>query len=385
MTNDSRDSDRTTDTTSTERAGGARPIQVGQHRLEGMSTDLFVQVPTTLIDPTRALIASEGVGAVYSVPWQSRTHRSAVARTAADQTRKKCPEAAVLLDANLYSGRQRKVATAEPTRDWITVQRSAGLTWALTDSGYVAKGDTAGLRTTLKTAARFGGQVIAALPIASWWLSHAADSLRSEINAHGIPVALMVEDTDDPFDRTNVVTGLVHVLTADVPVLLLRSDTAGLGALAYGAAGAAMGSSTTYRHIYPDIGGGGTSGSVSFILPELLAYTSLTAFERHYLKDKSHAAWCCDCALCGGRDLTWIRTADIPKAAAFSHSVSAVAMLGRGLATAIAAHNGPQAWTAMCEAAHESNIEIEKLTGGDWKRKRALSAWIGATPEPAAA
>ena len=60
-------------------------------------------------------------------------------------------------------------------------------------------------------------------------------------------------------------------------------------------------------------------------------------------------------------------------------------MLGRGLATAIAAHNGPQAWTAMCEAAHESNIEIEQLTGGDWKRKRALSAWIGATPEPAAA
>ena len=29
--------------------------------------------------------------------------------------------------------------------------------------------------------------------------------------------------------------------------------------------------------------------------------------------------------------------------------------------------------------------EIEQLTGGDWKRKRALSAWIGATPEPAAA
>ena len=47
-----------------------------------------------------------------------------------------------------------------------------------------------------------GSSVIAALPIASWWLSHAADNLRTEINAHGIPVALMVEDTDDPFDDT---------------------------------------------------------------------------------------------------------------------------------------------------------------------------------------
>ena len=192
MTNDSRDSDRTTDTTSTERAGGARPIQVGQHRLEGMSTDLFVQVPTTLIDPTRALIAAEGVGAVYTVPWRSRPSRVAAATTAADQTLKRCPEASLLLDANLYSGKKhRKTADAAPTQDWITVQRSAGLTWALTDSGYVAKGDTAGLRTTLKTAARFGGQVIAALPIAGRWLTHDADLLRAAIDAHGLPVALI--------------------------------------------------------------------------------------------------------------------------------------------------------------------------------------------------
>ncbi len=386
MTNDSRDSDRTTDSTSTDRAGGARPVQVGQNRLEGMSTDLFVQVPTTLIDPTRALIAAEGVGAVYTVPWQSRTSRVAVATTAADQTLKRCPEASLLLDANLYSGKKhRKTADAAPTQDWITVQRRAGLGWALTDSGYVAEGDTAGLVGTLEAAARFGEKVIAALPIAGRWLTHDADVLRGAIDVHGLPVALMVEDTDDPFDRRNAVAGLVNVLGAETPVMLLRSDTAGLGALAYGAAGAALGSSSRYRHIYPIREGGGGGASVSFIVPELLAYTSLTAFERHFIKDETHAAWYCDCSFCGGRTLTWIRTADKPESAAFSHSVAAVASLGRGMATAIATHSGPQTWTAMCESAREYNIEIEKITNGDWGRKRALSEWIDLKPEPAAA
>lgn len=384
MTNDSRDSGRTTDPIGFEPAGGARPIQVGQHRLEGMSTDLFVQVPTTLIDPTRALIAAEGVGAVYTVPWRSRPSRVAVATSAADQTLKRCPEASLLLDANLYSGKKnRKTADAAPTQDWITVQRRAGLGWALTDSGYVAEGDTAGLVGTLEAAARFGERVIAALPIAGRWLTHDADVLRAAIDAHGLPAALMVEDTDDPFDRRSAVAGLGNVLGAETPVMLLRSDTA--GALAYGAAGAALGSSSRYRHIYPVREGGGGGASVSFIVPELLAYTSLTAFERHFIKDETHAAWYCDCSFCGGRTLTWIRTADDPESAAFSHSVAAVASLGRGMAAAIAAQSGPQAWTAMCESARERNIEIEKITGGDWVRKRALSAWIDLKPEPAAA
>ena len=30
-------------------------------------------------------------------------------------------------------------------------------------------------------------------------------------------------------------------------------------------------------------------------------------------------------------------------------------------------------------------LEIEKITNGDWGRKRALSEWIDLKPEPAAA
>ncbi|WP_270486574.1 hypothetical protein [Gordonia jacobaea] len=361
--------------------GSFAPVQVGNHRLEGMATDLFVQVPTTLIEPTRTVIAAEGVGVVYTVPSQSRPRRSVVARAAVHQTRQVCPDAAILVDAGLYSGKSRKPASTPPSQDWVTVQRSAGLEWALTDSGYLAAGDTAGLRRTLKAASAFGTKVIAALPIANKWLSHDADVLREAIDKFGIPVALMVEDTYDPFDRPHVVAGLVNVLSARTPVLLLRSDTAGLGALAYGAAGAALGSSSVYRHIFPAMNGG-RNPSVSFVLPELLAYASMGVFERHFIKDEMHAAWRCDCTHCGGRDLTWLRTAADPEAAALSHSVAAVAMLGRGLTDAIAHHTGPQAWTAMCTAAQLHNIEIEKLTDGKWSRKHALDAWVQITPEP---
>ena len=147
-------------------------------------------------------------------------------------TRKHAPHADILIDASLYTGKNRKFASAAPQRDWISFQHYHGLTWALTDSGYCADGDLGGLTATLQRGAALGPRVIVALPLAGSWVVDEASTVKDLIDRHSTPVALMVEDEKDPFDQPGAVKGLVEILGAETPVLLLRSDAAALGAIA---------------------------------------------------------------------------------------------------------------------------------------------------------
>ena len=88
------------------------PVHISSNRLEGLNSDLLVQVPGTSIDPTRALIRDLGVGVVYTIETVNRTQRLSLAGSAIDQTRRHNPDADILIDAARYSGRSRTPATA---------------------------------------------------------------------------------------------------------------------------------------------------------------------------------------------------------------------------------------------------------------------------------
>jgi hypothetical protein len=149
--------------------------------LEGLSTALFVHTvhlpnkgqPRAGVDAIRELLDQDGIGVVYTIP-RSRG-RLGVASCCVDQTRKRSPGADILLDAALYTGsKQRKLAAHDIDISWLNHQHRDGLRWALTDSGYVARGDLQGLQTILRQAARAHRSaqvrnqgVIAALPLAS--------------------------------------------------------------------------------------------------------------------------------------------------------------------------------------------------------------------------
>lgn len=360
----------------------APPCRISGRRLTGLQSDLFVQAECHRVEAATSLVHTNGVGIVYAINPLRRKRMKADAGAVIDRTRRRAPSADVLIDASWYTGKNRKLASSAPTRDWITCQRGHGLSWAMTDSGYCGAGDLDGLVTTLSAGAGFGPGVIVALPLSHRWLTEDADTLKTQIDRFGVPVALMLEDESDPLDRSGAVSGLVEVLATDTPVMLLRSDVAALGALAYGAAGGAVGTTSTYRHIYPrsDRDGGGPV-RLSFVIPQLLGYFLNSRFENAYRIDATLPAWKCGCLYCAGLDLTWIASSQDPFEAAFQHSVAALAALGRNLTASIAAGvSAPSAWTQMCLAAQMEHFTVERATGGEWKPKDSLAEWIRITP-----
>ncbi|WP_141996447.1 hypothetical protein [Amycolatopsis cihanbeyliensis] len=164
----------------------------------------------------------------------------------------------ILCDANRYSGRRRVSAGSGTHPAWCRRQRELDLL-PLTDSGYLAPRNVAGLRAILRAAAREPAPVVAVLPMAARWFATAAvcDALVREINHYGVPVALVLEHASDPFGVQYLVRGVLRLLdSALVPVLLLRCDVSAVGALCHGAHAAAVGATSTLRHLYPVASGG---------------------------------------------------------------------------------------------------------------------------------
>jgi hypothetical protein len=359
----------------------ASPVRISGNPLDRLTSDLLVQAECHRAVAATELVQTLGVGIVYAVDPLRRSHAKPDSAGAIHHTRKHAPAADILIDASLYTGKRRKFASSAPTRDWIAFQRYHELPWAMTDSGYCGAGDSAGLDSTLAAGAAMGPGVIVALPIAGAWLTDEASTLTAAIEKYSVPVALMVEDEEDPFDQPGAIGGLVEVLRADTPVLLLRCDAAALGALAYGAAATAVGTTSTYRHIYPIRNWGGGAHHLSFLIPLLLGYFLNTRFENARRLDSSLPAWRCGCAYCAGTDLSWIASHPRKHDVAFQHSVAALADIGHRLAAAVAGgQSAPSAWTQMCLSAQMEHFAVGEATDGLWIPKNSLAEWIKAAP-----
>lgn len=396
--------------------------------LPEFSNRLFVQAECSRVEVVSDLVQQYKVGAVYTLDARRRKHLAEDAGSAVLHTRIYAPEVDLLLDANRYSGRNRKFAGPATPLDpnpllgekgkiagvtepldpaWIAFQRKLQLPYALTDSGYIAAGDTQGLVATLTQGAKLGRNVITALPAASKWLTHDADQLCVQIEKFGIPVALMLEDSGDPFDKKNAVDGFIDTIATGVPIVLLRTDTSALGALAHGAAAAAIGVTSALRHFYPIKDGGPdpTEDYLAFIIPQLLRYVRNVHFEEAYIADPTHSAWICNCVYCGGSAMTWIGNAspaeaatpvplqltlddsaptapdndkrDYREEAAFAHSVAAIAELRARLEALAANIDGglPAAWSQMCENAQQAHYTIQITDEKTWEPRAALAYW----------
>lgn len=310
------------------------------------------------------------------------------ALTAASALRSRGFEGPVLCDADRYSGRARKDAAQGVQREWCRKQHDRGLV-ALTDSGYLAPDDTAGLRTVLREAARQQDPTIAMLPLAAGWFGPPArrHGLAHAIEAHGRPVAVAIEHDKDPFGAQYVLRGFLELLGATtVPILLLRCDVSALGALCHGAHAAAIGVGSALRHLYPSKPGGGRHSGISAFIGGLLSYHRLETCERAFADtpELDHL-WRCDCPVCGGALPTRLAATDDPYTAATLHSLHAQLTLHAELRRSRnTRQQSISAWHESCSHALFLHDQVAELLPR-WQAPANLRNWCALTADPLAA
>lgn len=319
------------------------------------------------------LSAGQGFGAVLLAP--SRTTPARLRTVLTHHHEVGADPGHILFDANEYSGKNRSTGAEAMDPTWIRAQLNAGTQWALTNSGFIPAGHEEALRAVLRSARGMGGQVIAALPLHHTWLQKGTSLLVEEVNAARVPVALMLEHSSDPLGARDTVRGLVRLLDeADVPVLLLRSDISVIGAVAWGAAAGAFGTSTSLRHIWPSKEGGGgyRTPQIATLIRPTMSMVSLARIG-DAIAVAPDPMWNCDCPVCYGRSIAWIAS----ETEAFQHSLAGVADIAqRVLDPNLSPAERRQSWSSMCASAQFRCMELADLTRSDWKEARFLGAWV---------
>ncbi|MEN3611645.1 hypothetical protein AAH979_19060 [Plantactinospora sp. ZYX-F-223] len=288
----------------------------------------------------------------------------------------------VLLDAARYAGDGRLPATAPFDPRWIDCQRDLGLP-VLTDSGYLDRDDTAGLAGILERAARLG-DAIALLPMHPCWLADriARQTLVRYVAAVGVPVAVVVEESANPFTPASTVRGLLQLLGCGVPVLVLRADLPVLGVLCSGATAVAIGTEPALRRLDPRRPAGSRPpvgvSRPSAVVRQCLSYAPLPEIEATMRRYPDNGMWHCDCATCAGRGLGWLldRPDGERSRTAFRHSVDVLLDL-RAELTGPSGQLGEWSWRARCAAAASRRREV------GWDLLPMLEHWqqaVGAPP-----
>ncbi|WDF35236.1 hypothetical protein PTW37_17705 (plasmid) [Arthrobacter agilis] len=320
--------------------------------------------------------AAESIGAIYTMP--TGASRNAVLRTTIEAHRKIASNAStVLVDANRYHGKNRIRASAPLNIDWLQRQWDAGLSWAITDSGYLERDAEHDLRSLFASAQELErqatGSFFLSVPADSHWVSFRAAELRKIVEEHGIPVIYLFGATGDPLATKRAVQGLLHLLDSPVPSALMRTDQAAIGALAGSAVFGAMGISTSLRHIYPpDKRGFSPSPFPSAFLPQGLSYHRIDTLAQAIALSPEELHWSCHCERCQGMRLDSI----FDDTAAFTHSIHSLADATRHVLTGGGSAASLIAWASKCQTAQFTHFDIAATTGMRWDPPSFLGAWV---------
>ncbi|HLF42826.1 MAG TPA: hypothetical protein VJA46_04765 [Acidimicrobiia bacterium] len=151
---------------------------------------------------------------------------------------------------------------------WCEEQSAAGADRILTPGRWIPwSGAVNSLRAPLEQeielAAERGATALIAMDYR--WLTRGIDPTSTLFEAANVPIAIALSHRDDPLSAGQAVDGLITLCKKSDHLSLFRSDHGAIGALAFGAAHAALGLRTATRHLYPPdaSGGGGWNGDRS--------------------------------------------------------------------------------------------------------------------------
>jgi hypothetical protein len=347
-------------------------------RIGDLDRNLLLQCRTSQV--TQAVQAADRTGSGLVVTVERGNLRACLDRARhlreVDQYRQP-----VLLDAARYAGPARMPASAPFDDGWIQRQRDLGLP-VLTDSGYLAAGDTAGCLGILERAARLG-DAVALLPMHAWWLADpsARRNLVRYVEVVGVPVAVIIERPVPPVDPVETIRGLLQLLGCAVPVLVLRADLSALGALGSGAVAAAVGTEPALRGLEPCRPGqpwpAPQPAQPAVLIRQCLSYQSLPSVEAALRRHPDNGMWGCGCSTCAGRDLTWLvnQPDGVRGRLAFRHSVDVLLAL-RAEVSGPSVQLNQWSWRARCATAASRLREV------GWERLPMLTHWQEAISMP---
>jgi hypothetical protein len=269
----------------------------------------------------------------------------------------------VLVDAARYAQDNRVLASAPFTEHFIQRQRELGLPWVMPDAGYIAEDDPDGLVSILSRVHDRGDGTAALLAMSWQWLDPKGRRrwLIDQITQAGVPIAVALEHKDDPLKVQYAVEGLAELLAAPVDVMVLRCDVSAVGALCFGAVAAALGTTSTLRHI-PAGGGGGPGHDASAILPPCLAYKRLNHILKAIASDPDNPIWECPCHTCYRRPISVLANTADPEAACAEHSVDLLCELRDELLdNELSDVERRQSWARQCDHAAARCAELASV------------------------
>lgn len=344
-----------------------------QDPLAGFGPPLMAYGWATSAKQLGELSRAENVGAVFVSYSQKR------AKWAVDTMRSANPHASILLDACLYAGPHRSFGHRLSV-DWIGYQHhTLGLPWACTNSWYVPGGSIRSLQRLFAQAAKLGPNVVLVLPLALTWMTGNLDALVELVKRYEIPIGLVLESHRDPIATKGVVTGLLRLIATEVPILLLRSDVAAVGALAFGAAASAIGTESRFRHLYPVQPPSDEDSQygqrTSAVVGPLLTYKLLSIIERDYQRNATLPYWMCHCTTCRGRTVDWLTRANNTREAAFQHSIATLADITRTTLASLTPATQQARWRELCADAQAAHPQVLNANGNGWMANVALKRW----------
>ena len=177
------------------------PVRPGRAGL--LQDHLLVQASADAANIAAPLANRSGSGIVLSGPQ---------ALTAALRLTKTTPGLPLLCDRRRYAGKSRASRPAPFDPRWLDGQRELNVPHVLSDSGYIGCGDVRALVAVLDQAVAAGQDVTAVLPVHASWLRGDLSTFISEVSAHSVPIALVLEHRADPLSVLETVRGLVTLI-----------------------------------------------------------------------------------------------------------------------------------------------------------------------------
>ena len=256
---------------------------------------------------------------------------------------------------------------------WLAVQRSLDVDLVLHPAGLVRWPH----RDQLAMAVEHGvaccdlarpSQAAVVLALDSRWLSKSADEVVEIIGDLELPVAIVLEDPYDPLSESSAIRGLLHLVSEVEQLMLLRADLHALGALAHGAAAAAIGTNPSLRHLHPPRNSGRGGARVRDTSPSVLV-RSLGRYGRgswlQQVEDDDGLLGCDLDACCDGRPLQRFGAPDetgILAAEAVLHNVVTVNAMAADLFDA-APSGRRETWVEYCRSSFNANQYLLDRTG----------------------